>query len=78
MGGYFRTGFCFPSQSFACALAVCALSALVLSCYSYFFFSEDTACQGEAQQISGCLTNLAGIVSSLRGKGIFLSCFKSA
>lgn len=69
MGEYFHTGFCFPSQSFACALAACVLSALVLSCYLYLFFSEDTACQGEAQQISGCLTNRAGMSDQIVGEG---------
>jgi len=69
MGSYFCTGFCFPSQSFACALTPCAQSALVLSCGSYLFPSEDTACQGEAQQISACLTNLAGMSVRTVGEG---------
>lgn len=69
LGEDFHTEFCFPSQSSACALAPCALSALVLSCYLYLFFSEDTACQGGAQQISGCLTDLAGMSVRIAGEG---------
>lgn len=78
MGGYFLTGSCFPSQSSACALAPCALSALVLSCYLCLFFSEDTACQEQAQQISGCLTNLAGTSVRIVGEGDIYVLFQSS
>lgn len=56
-------------QPFACAVPRCVLSALALSHSSCLFFRAGAACQREAQQISVCLTNPAGIGVQIAGEG---------